>query len=262
MIEDIEGLSSYSNDANKAEGLSDTMLEYLGECISPLRVDELIERIDEIQDKYPPSAIDSNPQIAELIAPIKDQIPVEYLEAPSDFEQVCEISDVMAGMEELRPEEWQNLSIEERVEVLNYLESQVAEIEHRPACPVEAEDLGFIFEMCGELQGNMGLHQSDFLGNERIVINTELLASNDPRFFREVLDTVIHEGRHSYQTYNLDHRETHTSQGDLTNWQVNRNDLGYQDAEKCGFRAYWMQPIEADARKFAEDVLTAYQKKV
>lgn len=262
MIEDIEGLSSYSNDANKAEGLSDTVLEYVGECISPLRIDELVERIDEIQGKYPPSAIDSNPQIAELLAPVKDQIPVEYLEAPSDFEQVSEISDVMAGMEGLRPEEWQNLSIEERVELLNQLESRVAEIEHRPACPIEAEDLGFVYEMCGELQGYMGYHQSDIFGNERIVINTELLASNDPTYFREVLDTVIHEGRHSYQTYNLDSRETHTSQGDLTNWQINRNDMGYQDAEKCGFRAYWMQPIEADARKFAEDVLTAYQKKI
>ena len=37
---------------------------------------------------------------------------------------------------------------------------------------------------------------------------------------------------------------------------------GYQNAQLWGFKAYWMQPIEADARKFAEDVLTAYKKKL
>lgn len=262
MIEDIEGLASATNDANKSELLSETALEYVGECLNPPRIDELVQRIDELNDSFPPPAIDSNPQLAELIEPIRDQIPVEYLEAPSDLEQVSEISDVMVNMEQLRPEEWQKLSLEERVDVLNDLETKIAEIEHRPSCPIEVENLGPVYEMCGELQGHMGYHQTDILGNERIVINTELVGSDNPAYFREVLDTIVHEGRHSYQTYNLDVRETHTSHGDLTNWQINRDFMGYQDADKCGFRAYWMQPLEADARKFAEDVLSAYQKKL
>lgn len=262
MLEDIEGLASVTSDANKVERLSDTALEYVGECVHPSHIDELILRIDEVQGGCPPAAIDKDPLLAELIEPIRDQIPVEYLEAPSDLEQVAQISDVMTDFEQLRPEEWQELTLDERVAVLNDLESRIAEIEHRPACPIEVENLGNIFDMCGELQGHMGYHETSLFGKERIVINSELVGSNNPLYFKEVLDTIVHEGRHSYQTYNLCVRETHTSQGDLTNWQKNQDFWGYQDAEKCGFRAYWMQPLEADARKFAEDVLSAYYKKL
>ena len=145
--------------------------------------------------------------------------------------------------------------------LLNNLEKQIAEIEHRPACPIYVENLGEIREVDGDLQGHMGNHQTDIFGREKIVINSELVNSNNMRFYNEVLDTVVHEGRHSYQTYNLEQRETHTSKGDLTNWHINMERYGYQSAQLWGFKAYWMQPIEA-ARKFAEDVLIAYKKKL
>ena len=106
----------------------------------------------------------------------------------------------------------------------------------------------------------MGYHEKGLLG-ERIVINSELVKSDNPNCYFEVLDTVVHEGRHSYQTYNMEQRQTHTSYGDLTNWKTNLDKYGYQDAQICGFKLYWMQPVEADARKFAEDVLTAYKEK-
>ena len=159
-------------------------------------------------------------------------------------------------------QEWKELGLEERVKLLNELESRIAEIEHRPACPIEVKDLGKISEYKGMLQGHMGYHETTLWGGERIVINSELVKSNNPKYFNEVLDTVIHEGRHSYQTYNLEHRETHTSKGDLTNWKTNMNEYGYQNAALCGFKLYWMQPVEADARKFAEDVLNAYKSKL
>ncbi len=250
-----------SKDSIKLSDISPNELEYIRECVAPPRPDALIERIDEIQGHEPPKAIDSNPEIVEVIEPIRDQIPSTYLEAPSDLEQVDQISDILAETEGLKLEEWKELSLEQKVELLNDMEGKIAEIEHRPACPIEVENLGEIIEQDGNLLGSMGYHQNDFMG-ERIVINENLVNSDNPACFNEVLDTLVHEGRHSYQTYNMESRETHTSQGDLTNWHKNMDEYGYQDPQLCGFKSYWLQPIEADARKFAEDVLTAYKEKL
>ena len=76
------------------------------------------------------------------------------------------------------------------------------------------------------------------------------------------MDTIVHEGRHAYQDYNLHGREVHPRQGDLSKWKSNEFEYGYQDAMLCGFKAYDMQPMEADARAFAEDVLKQYQEKI
>lgn len=262
MLEDIEGFSSAFKDMSRPSELRNAELEYIKECVCPPRPDELVDRIDDVLGGKPPQSLDSNPQIAAIIEPVKEQLPKEYLEAPNDMEQVAMISDVMSETEGLRLDEWKNLSLEQRVNLLNDLEVQIAEIEHRPACPIEAKNLGEITESGGTLQGHMGNHVTNIFGMEYIEINSELLKSDAPVYYREVLDTVVHEGRHSYQTYNLEHREVHTSKGDLTNWHTNHEVYGYQDARTCGFKAYWLQPVEADARKFAEDVLTAYQKKI
>lgn len=258
MLENIESVSSVEN--TKATDYSKVELEYIKECVNPPQPEELAMRIDDIMGGKPPKAIDCNPQIAEMIKPIRDQIPPKYLEAPNDMEQVCQILDVMRDTAGLKLEEWKKLSVDQRVELLNNLESKIADIEHRPACPIVLENLGGLSENNGRICGHMGYHEADFWG-ERIVINSELVKSDNQVFYNEVLDTVVHEGRHSYQTYNMEQRQTHTSQGDLTNWQINLDKYGCQDGQSCGFKLYWMQPVEADARKFAEDVLTAYKEK-
>lgn len=261
MLEKIENITSAASDAKSAERISDLELEFIGECINPPRPEELAIRIDDIIGSMPPKAIDSNPQIAEMLEPIRDQIPSTYLEAPNDMEQVAQISDMMTEIGELRPEKWARLSLEERVAILNELEIRIADIEHRPPCPIFTKDMGAIEQHGDKLYGSMGVHQSGFFG-ESITINSRLLMGDTPAYFKESLNTLVHEGRHSYQTYNMKQRETHTSQGDLTNWHKNMEDFGYQNAKQCGFKAYWLQPIESDARKFAEDVLTAYEKKI
>ena len=76
------------------------------------------------------------------------------------------------------------------------------------------------------------------------------------------MDTLIHEGRHAYQDYNLNEREVHPRSGDVSNWRLNEERFGYQDAEHCGMKAYALQPVEADARAFAEDVLKQYFNKI
>ena len=129
MFENIEGTSSVSKDVSRVSELRQVELDYIKECLCPPRPNELVDRIDDIQGGAPPKALDANPQIAELIEPIKDKIPSEYLEAPNDMEQVSQISDVMAETKGLRLDEWKELSLEQRVELLNKLEEQIAEIE-------------------------------------------------------------------------------------------------------------------------------------
>ena len=262
MLEELDEIRTATSEDLRLREVSANELEYVQECLAPPNPEALVQRIDEIQDSVPPLSIDSNPQIAEMIEQVRDSIPPEYLEAPSDIKQVEQISDMMVMKEGLRFEEWKELSLDERVELLKDIERDIARIEHRPSCRIEIENLGKITEGNDGLQGHMGRHETSFWGGERIVINSELLKSNNPRFYSEVLDTLVHEGRHSYQTYNLEHRETHKSKGDLTNWHINMEKYGYQSAQLYGFKDYWMQPIEADARKFAEDVLTAYMKKL
>lgn len=262
LLENVEQLSSIKRDSKDIESLSDAEKDYVGECLVPPRPDELVMRIDEIQGGSPPKAIDSNPELAELIESVKDKIPSKYLEAPSDVEQVEQISDTMAELDGLRIENWSQLSIRERVELLKELENKIADIEHRDSCHIDVKDMGEVKQIGNELSGHMGVHSTNRFGWESITINSKLVESNNPRFLKEVLNTILHEGRHSYQTFNMIQRETHTSHGDITNWRWNQYECGYQDARICGFRAYWMQPLECDARKFAEDVLIEYRKKI
>lgn len=261
MIENIEDLSSVPKEGINISDFTQTELEYVKECVVPPQIETLTKRIDELQNTEPPKALNCNPQIAEIIEPIRDNLPSKYLEAPPDHEQVEQISNLMKDVEGVRFEEWKELSLEQKVELLNQLEIRIAEIEHRPFCPIDIEDLGPI-KTDEKLGGHMGYHENSPIQGERIVINSELIKSNDPRCHNEVLNTLIHEGRHSYQTYNLESRQTHTSKGDLENWKINLEKYGYQNAQFFGFKLYWMQPVEADARKFATDVLTAYKTKL
>ena len=111
-MEDIEGLTSCNNleGSFKKEGLSDSSVAYLQECVSPETTEALIDRIDELGSDMPPKAIDSNSEIAELIEPVRDRIDSRYLEAPNDFEQVEMAPDAMLEIEGTRYEEWERMT--------------------------------------------------------------------------------------------------------------------------------------------------------
>jgi hypothetical protein len=138
--------------------------------------------------------------------------------------------------------------LEEKVETLQKVENSIAEISHRPACNINVENLG---------KGTFGYF--DPLTKE-ITINVNYIDSNNFHDYKECLDTVIHEGRHAYQDYNVTQREVHPRSGEVTNWIKNEHEWGYQSAELFGFEAYEMQPVESDARAFAEDVLNKFFK--
>ena len=205
---------------------------------------------------------------------ISNYLESPYLEAFSDREQVEMISDYMSNIEDIRLENWKDLSLEERLGVLNKMEQNIAHIEHRPAIPIYAEQM----EHYGYQQ-----HDPTDPSHDKIAINTRVIAeSGDSQvMLDELLDTLIHEGRHRYQHYNIEDRLVHESQADVASWRENFEQLGYADGSPIhiveigpvglftnerladlGFRLYYYQPVEVDARNFASDVINQYHNKL
>ena len=248
LQEDIEGLN-FSQEEKKYL-FSSAQSDYVQEVLPLQDKNILVDRIDELSDFIPPKAIDSNKEISDLIAPYKEGIDPIYLEAPQDAVQIEQISEKMTQMEGLEFTEWKELPFDKRVDLLQHIENEVSPIAHRPSCSIQIESLG---------KGYFGYYSPK---TETITINSDYIKSNDISDYREVLDTIFHEGRHAYQYYNLTEREVHPRQGDLSNWKANLFDYGYQEASTQGFAAYYLQPQEADARAFAEDILKQYQDKM
>lgn len=241
-----------------AEGLSGLQKDYLNEALEMHDPEMIVNRIDELCDRVPPKAIDADPEIQAMIGSVKEDIDNRYLEAPNDFEQVQQISEGLTRVEGTRFEEWSRLSPQERLAAMQHVENLVADIAHRPPCEVRGESLG---------TGHYGFYNPN---DHTIVLNTDYLDGSYDSY-KETLDTVIHEGRHAYQYYNVDHRQVHPSDGDFTNWSENLHEdrwglfpenYGYQSASEVGFQRYWMQPVEADARAFAADVFNKFNQMV
>lgn len=191
----------------------------------------------------------------------------QYLEAPSDKMQKEQIATAMYEMDELRYENWTKLSIKGKVEVLQALEKKIAAIEHRPAAEIRAE----------KMDPNLNGYQLD----GGVALNEDRLLRSDesPEVLQGVLETVIHEGRHMYQHYNVEVRQVHESGAEVSSWRENFEELGYASGDPIyfhvlgfnytndglahlGARLYYYQPVEIDARVFAADAMSEYRNKL
>ena len=192
-----------------------------------------------------------------------------YLEVISDREQIESIADYMVSVEEIRFDNWKDLSLEQQVDILNQMEQRIANIEHRPAATISAKELD---------AKTYGYQLED-----SIVINSKYLnaSASSPEMLEQMLNTLIHEGRHRYQHYNVDERLVHDSIGKVNSWRENFYELGYKDGSPIhiiefgpiglftnerlsdeGKRLYYYQPVEIDAREFAMDVMHEYHKEL
>ena len=122
-----------------------------------------------------------------------------YLEAISDREQIESIADYMVSVEEIRFDNWKDLSLEQQVDVLNKMEQCIANIEHRPSAIISIKD--------------MDAKTYGYQLGDSIVINSKYLnaSASSPEVLEKMLDTLIHEGRHRYQHYNVEERLVHDS---------------------------------------------------
>lgn len=170
--------------------------------------------------------------------------------APPDAVQTEMIAEAVKDMGSFEFGQWEKLSPEERISAVQQLENKVAEIEMRPPMQVSIQDLG---------DGYYGYQD---YANGSIVINSDLMASKEYKDYYEVLDTLFHEGRHAYQFTNVFGHATEQNSELVEAWRINLVDLGYEsgksgilDFRNLGFKRYLAQPIEVDARVFAEDVM-------
>ena len=187
---------------------------------------------------------------------------VEKLEILHDSEVTEQIAEYLSGLEELRYENWKLLSLEERKQLLNKIENQIAAIEHRPPLPVDVK----------KLKASTFGYQDNFF--HKIALNSIYVGSNSKDDYLDVIDTIIHEGRHAYQHYNVDKKLIHESASVVETWKQNFYDPKYKyyngdtfiipikgRLQDVGFRLYYYQPVEIDARNFASDVILKLKQK-
>ena len=270
----IEGLSKSVENTSSAIEISDSQLSYLKELdvpsdkwesMSSAQQDVVLSRIN---DRFAEMDIDDKNIMADAVSrSFSLEIVESYFSkmerAPHDIEQIELVSDVLSDMQELKFENWEQLSLDERIDVVNKLETRVAEIECRPSCPVYIEDMGSISIEDGNVYGRLGVFNPE---TKDITLNVEMLKSNNPAALRETLDTIIHEGRHAYQDYNVNECEVHSRHSEIVSWAetMEGGKWGYcgGSSSLLGQRLYEQQSIEIDARNFAADVLEKYEDKL
>lgn len=190
---------------------------------------------------------------------------VERTEVLHDVETTEAIAEHLESIDEIKYDNWTKLSLGQRESLLQRLENDIAQIQHRPpmsikVIPLPSDKLGY----------------QDPNRNE-IAINSSLVMHDNPFSHRQIVDTIVHEGRHAYQHYNVDVRCTHESLSEVNSWKENFSDSQYGYYQSTGqliwiptqngyaqmsdFRLYYYQPVEIDARNFASDVLSHLEAK-
>lgn len=173
--------------------------------------------------------------------------------------------DRIQKLDEIRPERWAQLDNLERKYVLDAVGRELGHVYEHPAPPLSVEDMGdprlmgtygdgySLDKPTGEVVGS----EYGITMNEGGDMGREHLFSDDPR---EALRTYAHEFRHSYQ-----HEQAHRSEiphfRNLVDdaekaqvWSDNLKPGGYIPPEQ-GYEAYHNQPVESDARQFADDLV-------
>lgn len=272
---DLENIESggQSLEQGVSGRLTDTQEDYLRELMPDEQSWEGMsdaqrdEAVSDILQRYGELNLPADFNLHESIGKVFDQRIVEQyerLEAPQDYVQIEAVGETLANCEELRWENWQNLELSEKVEVLNDVETRIAAIEHRPPCPVRTgNDMGELEVTPYEVSGHMGGYRT---GIKDITLNPELLTSDNPMVYREMLDTLVHEGRHAYQDYNVNVCEVHPRHSEVASWSETMagGKWGYWGdcSNELGQRLYEQQAIEIDARNFAHDVLNNWWDRI
>jgi hypothetical protein len=186
----------------------------------------------------------------------------EPFECLNDAVVTEQIAEYLSGLESLKYENWKNLTLEQRCDLLNTIEYRIAKIEHRPPVPIKVE------KMAPQTFG----YQDSY--NKIIALNSKYVMSDSKESYKDVIDTIIHEGRHAYQHYNVDKKCIHDSLSVVNTWRENFYDpkykyysgssvvvIGPNQIGDVGYRLYYYQPVEIDARNFASDVMLKLKQK-
>jgi len=205
------------------------LLEVKPEAERPDLETNLAERADVSSEPA-----DANPQMR--IEKTPDQ---EQLKHPEHI-QGAEVSEerALGGVRELDPDRWQEINETERLAALQQAENALATAQERPAMPVRVEQLPSNYR--------------GYFDGDHITLNADLVRDTD---VRQAVETLAHEGRHAYQRHAIDNPGTHPDTQEVNQWRHNFDH--YKTAQRHGFRAYQNQPIEKDARAYADRIVQA-----
>ena len=78
VLENVERLSS-THDYEAVSGLTDSYRDYIKEVLPTQDQELIVARIDELSAAQPPQAIDSNPEVAALLADSVESFDSKYL---------------------------------------------------------------------------------------------------------------------------------------------------------------------------------------
>lgn len=187
----------------------------------------------------------------------------QCLDAADDAKKLDVATERLRQIEGLRDEKWQDLDASGRMTTLNAAGRELGEVYDHPTPPVLAKDMGdpnllgtygdgYRYNArSGSLEGSDYGIRMNSVGEVR----DQDLLGDDPRV---ALQTYAHEFRHSYQHEQAGRWEKPQFQNLVDNqdaarrWSENLND--YQSPDQ-GYDAYHSQAVEADARRFAEDLV-------
>ena len=147
---------------------------------------------------------------------------------------------IMPFIETLRKANWAASSPEQRKDALNQLEKWIARQDGRNPCPVGKEPLG---------PTTRGQHVYFPDGSEKIDLNKYLVESDEPY---QAVETLMHEGRHSYQHQATQHPELAENEQQWQDWKISQEG-GYIQPNQLEPSKYRMQPTEIDARAAARE---------
>ena len=138
----------------------------------------------------------------------------------------------------LNESEWNKLSLQNKTAVMQSVENEVARREGRPSCNVSLYSEP---PQNGKLSAGWYNRENNSIGMNSYHLNGKVDAC---------LNTILHEGRHAYQERVVSGELPHHNQDELKSWRNNMKPGHYISPEQ-NRRAYYRQPIEADAREYA-----------
>lgn len=144
-------------------------------------------------------------------------------------------------IDSLRKENWQNMSVQERLGGLQMLENSLATQENRTSCTVN-----FIPDEAYKAPQDHQLLQG-YHNGKGIFLNENLITSDQPY---NATETLFHESRHDYQEHLASQPETAQDSQQLQDFRMNTSG-GYLNNEVYSYDKYRWQPIEKDANEMA-----------
>ncbi len=175
-------------------------------------------------------------QVRDLLT---DRMP-EALSIRTDSEGLDRSARAIREMRELQPGEWARLDMAERAQWLVKTHSHIAEQYGFKPYTVRAQ----------ALPPNYGGYFN--AATRTIVLNEIVLRDASPA---RALNVIAHESRHGYQWHAVLNPASVPDdvRANVETWR--NNFANYKSPAIHGYRAYYNQPVEVDARAFAEAVV-------